>query len=61
MKFKVRIKKDGTLVTEVKDRGNVECHTIKQVTNALGREVNDEVTGPDCDKVEEIVGGGADF
>lgn len=61
MKFTIRIRKDGTLVTEVKDRGSVECSTIKQVTNALGREVSDVQTGPDCDKVEEIVGDRPDF
>lgn len=57
MEFEVRIKKDGTMITTVTDRGTVECATIKQVTNALGAESSDEVIGPECDKVEEIHGG----
>lgn len=57
MKVKYRIKRDGTVITEVLDRGQKQCSEIKQVTNALGRELSDEKTGPECDKVEEINAG----
>lgn len=57
MEFKLRIKKDGTMVTEVLNRGTVECSTIRQVTSALGVEQSDDVIGPECDKVEEVLGG----
>lgn len=57
MEFDLRIKKDGTMVTEVLNRGTVEhCSNIRQVTSALGVEIQDEVIGPECDKVEEIIG-----
>jgi hypothetical protein len=56
MKVKFTIKhEDGKVVTEVLDRQGQQCSKVKQVTNALGREISDEETGPECDKVEEIV------
>lgn len=56
MKVKFTIKHDdGKIITEVLDRQGQQCSNIKQVTNALGRELSDEKTGPECDKVEEIV------
>lgn len=55
MKFKVVIKKDGQVVTEVLDRGEHLCSNIYKVTNSVGRQLSDEQIGPECDKVEEIV------
>lgn len=55
MRFQITIKKNGEKVTEVLERGQENCASIKQLTNALGQEVSDEITGPECDKVEEIV------
>ena len=57
MRIKATIKKNGEVVTEVLDREQQNCAKVKQVTDALGRELSDERTGPECDKVEEIVGG----
>lgn len=56
MEFTARIKKDGTVVTEVVDRADSICSNIKKVTNAVGKEVSDEHIGPECDKVNEIQG-----
>jgi len=57
MKFKVVIKKDGTVVTEVTDRGQHLCSEIYQVTNSVGRQISDEEIGPECDSVNEINAG----
>jgi hypothetical protein len=54
MKFKAIIKKDGTVVTEVLDRGEHLCSNIYKVTNSVGRQLSDENIGPECDKVEEV-------
>jgi hypothetical protein len=54
MQFDVFIKKDGTVVTEVVDRGEHLCSNIYKVTNSVGRQESDEHIGPECDKVEEI-------
>lgn len=54
MRFQIRIKKNGDIVHEVLDREQENCSNIKQFTAAFGRELSDEVTGPECDKVEEI-------
>lgn len=57
MEFTVRCKKNGTVVTEVTDRGDSICSNIKKVTNAVGRELSDEHIGPECDDVKEVQGG----
>jgi len=54
MRVKFIIKKDGTVVTEVVDRGEHLCSNVYKVTNSLGRQVSDEQIGPECDRVEEI-------
>ena len=54
MKFEARIKKDGTVVTEVIDREQHLCSEIYKVTNAVGEQVSDETIGPECDDVHEI-------
>lgn len=56
MKFKVVIKKDGKIVTEVLDRGEHLCSEIYKVTNSVGKQLSDEEIGPECDKVNEIQG-----
>lgn len=53
MKFKVVIKKDGTIVTEVVERAEHLCTEVYKVTNSVGKQLSDEETGPDCDKVHE--------
>ncbi len=54
MVFEVRVKQDGTVVTEVIDRGDQICSNIKRITNAVGAELSDEHIGPECDDVKEI-------
>lgn len=54
MKFTVDIMKDGTVVTEVIDRGTHLCSEVYKVTNAVGQQLSDEEIGPECDTVEEI-------
>ena len=54
MKFEVRIKKDGTVVTEVQDRGQHLCSAVYKVTNSVGRQLSDENIGPECDTVNEF-------
>ena len=55
MEFKLVIKPDGKIVTEVVDRQGEDCRSIHKVTDAMqGRELSDERIGPDCDRVEEI-------
>ena len=58
MKFTMTIQKDGNVVTEVLDRQDSGCRNIKRVTNAIGTEQSDEHLGDDCDRVEEVQGGG---
>lgn len=56
MRFKVVIKKDGTVVTEVLDRGSHLCSEVYKVTNAVGKQLSDEEIGPECDSVNEVQG-----
>jgi hypothetical protein len=53
MEFKVIIKKDGQVVTEVMDRGQHLCSDIYKVTNSIGKQLSDEDTGPECDTNSE--------
>jgi protein-arginine kinase len=55
MKFKAVIKQDGTVVTEVLDRGQHLCGEVYKVTNAIGKQLSDEEIGPECDTVNEII------
>jgi hypothetical protein len=59
MEFEARIKTDGTIVTDVKDRQGQDCNNIKRITQLMGKELSDERTGPDCDTVHETTGGGS--
>lgn len=54
MKIKAVIKPDGKVITEVMERGEHLCTEVYKVTNSVGKQLSDEETGPDCDKVEEI-------
>jgi hypothetical protein len=55
MEFKLIVKPDGKIVTEVVDRQGEDCRLIHRVSDAIqGRDVSDERIGPDCDRVEEI-------
>lgn len=54
MKYQVDIKEDGTMVTEVLDRREKVCASIRQITNAVGTELRDEHLGDDSDKVNEV-------
>jgi hypothetical protein len=56
MKFTVLIKTDGTVVTEVVDRGEHLCSEVYRVTNAVGKQLSDEEIGPECDSVHEVQG-----
>jgi len=47
MRVKARILQDGTVVTEVLDRGEHLCDAIYQITNKMGTQVSDEEL-PDC-------------
>jgi len=53
MRGKTTIKKDGTIVTEVLDRENSDCKEVYKLTERIGRQVSEEVIGPDCDSVHE--------
>jgi hypothetical protein len=57
MRFKAVIRKDGKVVTEVLERGEHLCTEVYKVTNAIGKQLSDEHTGPEGDRVEEINGG----
>jgi hypothetical protein len=56
MRFQATIRKDGTVVTEVLDRGAHLCTEVYRVTNAVGKQLSDEETGPDCEPVVEVAG-----
>lgn len=53
MDYKLTIKPDGKVITEVLDRGQHLCSEIYKVTNAIGKQESDDETGPDCEPVLE--------
>lgn len=57
MKIKVTIPMDGKVITEVVERGSHLCSSVYKVTNAVGKQLSDEETGPECDSVHEITSG----
>ncbi len=59
MIVKATIKKSpaGLVVTEVMDRQQHLCSTVYTVTRALGTQLSDEDTGPECDTVQETTTG----
>jgi len=54
MLVKATIKTNGEVINEVIDRQQDLCSKVYQITNALGRQLSDEDTGPECDTVQEI-------
>jgi hypothetical protein len=56
MKVKFIIDTEGQVVTEVVDRQGHLCSTVYKVTNAVGKQISDEETGPEGDSVHEING-----
>ena len=54
MRFSATIKKDGTIVTEVTDRGEHLCSEVYKVTSRVGEQLSDEEIGPECDTVHEF-------
>jgi len=56
MKMEVFIYEDGTVVTQVMDRGSHLCSEVYRVTNAVGKQLSDEEIGPECDTVHEVQG-----
>jgi hypothetical protein len=53
MKGRTIIKKDGTVITEVLDRQGGDCKEVYKITERLGTQTGEEITGPDCDTVHE--------
>jgi hypothetical protein len=53
MRGKTTIKKDGTIITEVLDREGSDCKEVYKLTERVGKQVDEEVIGPDCDSVHE--------
>lgn len=54
MRYEFVIAEDGTVTTTVLDRGESVCSDIKQVTRGIGKELSDEVIGPESDDVHEV-------
>lgn len=44
----------GQIITEVMDRQEHLCSTVYTVTNALGKQLSDVETGPECDPQTEV-------
>lgn len=53
LEFKAIIKLDGTVVTEVINRNEHLCTDVYRITNAIGKQLSDEDTGPECDTNSE--------
>jgi hypothetical protein len=54
MKVKFTIDTEGQVVTEVLDRQEHLCSQVYKVTNAIGKQISDEETGPEGDTVHEV-------
>jgi len=57
MKGKTTIKPDGTVVTEVLEREGQDCKEVIKLTERIGRQIGEEITGPDCDTNNETTFG----
>lgn len=55
MRGRTIIKKDGTVITEVLDREGQDCKEVYKLTERIGQQRDEEVTGPDGDTVHEEV------
>jgi len=49
MRVRAIINKDGTVINEVIDRQEHLCSKVYTITGALGKQLSDEETGPECD------------
>jgi len=54
MRVKVTFTPTGKVITEVQERSGQNCSEVLKITTAVGHQINDEQTGPECDRVEEI-------
>lgn len=53
MRGRTIIKKDGTVVVEVLDREGQDCKNVYKITEHIGRQISEEITGSDCDMAHE--------
>lgn len=53
MKGQTIIRKDGTVQTEVTDREGQDCKDVVKLTEGIGKQISEEITGPDCDTAHE--------
>ncbi len=53
MKARTIIRKDGTIETEVLDREGQDCKDVYKLTQHMGSQYHEEITGPDCDTAHE--------
>ena len=53
MRGQTIIRKDGTAVTEVTERDGQDCKNVYKLTESFGKQISEEVTGPDCDTTHE--------
>jgi hypothetical protein len=53
MKGRTIIRADGSVQTEVLEREGQDCKIVQKLTDAIGTQVSEEITGPDCDEVHE--------
>jgi hypothetical protein len=53
MRGKTTIKPDGTIITEVLEREGQDCKEVMRLTERIGQQVGEEITGPDCDPNNE--------
>ena len=55
MRGRTIIKKDGTVVVEVLERDGQDCKDVYRLTQHIGEQTDEEVTGPDCDTAHETI------
>lgn len=53
MRYEQIVDKNGKIVTEMLDRQGENCSNIYKITQNLGTQEDDVVTGPECDEVHE--------
>jgi hypothetical protein len=53
MRGRTIIKKNGEVIVEVLERGGQDCREVYKLTQHIGTQKNEEVTGPDCDTAHE--------
>jgi len=55
MRGRTLIKEDGTVIVEVLDREGQDCREVYKLTERIGKQREEEVTGPDCDTIHEEI------